>query len=161
LTAAAIPVDELVEKRQLVIMTAREAYLKDGTFDPEKMVAMLREESEKAKADGYRAMRCTGEMTWALSGEPGCERLVEYESVLNRFFPDSTCYGVCQYDRRRFDSELLIDILHTHPQVLCGTKSFDNSHMYYVPTDAFLERDRQSAILETWLTNLDAKRIAP
>jgi hypothetical protein len=154
LAAAEVEVDDLVERGQLVILTAKEAYLKHGEFDPDKMIALLSEETDKALAEGYAALRVTGEMTWALAGEPGSERLVEYESKLNEFFPDRKCYAVCQYDRRRFDSEMLLDILHTHPQVLFGTDGFDNAHMYYVPSQSFLDADRQSAVLDRWLHNL-------
>lgn len=157
LAAAGIEVDRLIEQGQLVILTAKDSYLRDGQFDPEKMIGLLGEETERALAEGYTAMRATGEMTWALAGEPGSERLVEYESRLNHFFPDSKCYAVCQYDRRRFDSEMLLDILHTHPKVLYGKEGFDNSQMYYVPPELFMERDRQSATLDTWLKNLSAR----
>ena len=64
---------------------------------------------------------------------------------------------MCQYDRRRFDAEMLLDILHTHPKVLFGKVGLDNSEMYYVPPEMFLERDRQSATLDTWLKNLSRK----
>jgi hypothetical protein len=157
LVAAGVDADPLIESGQLVIMTAKEAYLRDGQFDPEKMIQLLREETEKALAEGYTAMRATGEMTWSLAGEPGSERLVEYESRLNHFFPNQKCYAVCQYDRRHFDAEMLLDILHTHPKVLFGQEGFDNSQMYFVPPDVFMERDRQSATLETWLKNLTVK----
>jgi hypothetical protein len=157
LAAAGIDVDHLVDKGQLVILTAKESYLRDGEFDPSRMIQLLREETDKALAEGYTALRATGEMTWSLAGEPGSERLVEYESRLNDFFPHSKCYAVCQYDRRRFDAEMLLDILHTHPKVLFGKEGLDNSQMYYVPTEDFLERDRQTATLETWLKNLSRK----
>ncbi|HEX3582655.1 MAG TPA: MEDS domain-containing protein [Thermoanaerobaculia bacterium] len=157
---AGIDVDSLVEKGQLVIVTAKDAYLREGCFDPEKMIQLLREEVRKAEEEGYTALRATGEMTWALAGEPGSERLIEYESLLNHFFPDSKCYAVCQYDRRRFDAEMLLDILHTHPKVLFGREGYDNSHMYFVPTEVFLERDRQSATLNTWLRNLSLHQLA-
>lgn len=161
LAAAGIAVDELIDRGQLVILTAREAYLRDGQFDPDKMIQLLGEETEKALAEGYTALRATGEMTWALAGEPGSERLVEYEARLNHFFPHSKCYAVCQYDRRRFDAEMLLDILCTHPKVLFGREGFDNSNMYFVPPDAFLEHDRQSATLDTWLKNLARTGTAP
>ena len=157
LAAAGLEVEALIDNGQLVILTAKEAYLRDGQFDPHKMIQLLREETAKALAEGYTALRATGEMTWALAGEPGSERLVEYESLLNHFFPDSKCYAVCQYDRRRFDAEMLLDILHTHPQVLYGKEGFDNKDMYFVPPEAFMERDRQSATLDTWLKNLSRK----
>jgi hypothetical protein len=157
LAAANIAVDELVDSGQLVILTAKEAYLKDGQFDPDKMIKLLGEETEKALAEGYSALRATGEMTWALAGEPGSERLVEYESRLNEFFPNSKCYAVCQYDRRRFDAEMLLDILHTHPKVLFGREGFDNSEMYFVPNESFSSDDRQGAVLDTWLKNLSRR----
>jgi hypothetical protein len=153
-----VDVDALMRKGQLVILTAKEAYLKEGEFDPDKMVALLKSETQKALGEGYAALRVTGEMTWALTGEPGSERLVEYESKLNEFFPDSKCYAICQYDRRRFDSEVLLDILHTHPKVMCGTEGFDNERMYFVPPKAFLGTDRQSGVLDRWLENLAGHR---
>ncbi|MEJ7596965.1 MAG: MEDS domain-containing protein [Kofleriaceae bacterium] len=154
LRVAGVDVDALTENRQLLILTAKDAYLRDGQFDPEQMIALLREETDKALAEGYSALRVTGEMTWALAGEPGSERLIEYEAKLNHFFPHSKCYAICQYDGRRFDAELLLDILHTHPKVLFGKEGFDNSRMYFVPPDAFMQRDRQSATLNTFLKNL-------
>jgi len=161
LADAGIGVDALIDKGQLVILTAKEAYLKDGQFEPDKMIALLGEETDKAIAEGYTALRATGEMTWALAGEPGSERLVEYESRINELFKTHKLYGLCQYDRRRFDSEMLLDILHVHPNVLFGKEGYDNSQMYYVPPQAFLERDRQSATLDTWLKNLSARGARP
>src|SRR6185436_6261501 len=96
LAQAGIEVDALVEKGQLVILTAKEAYLRDGQFVPDKMIQLLNDETEKALAEGYTALRATGEMTWSLAGEPGSERLVEYESMVNRFFQtQQKCYGLC------------------------------------------------------------------
>lgn len=157
LREAGIDVEPLLASGQLSILAAKDAYLKDGEFVPEKMIQLLKEMTDAALADGYPALRATGEMTWALAGEPGSERLVEYEALLNNFFPGSGCIAFCQYDRRRFDSEMLTDILHTHPKVLFGTDGYDNSDMYYVPPDSFLEADRQSAVLDRWLLNLSRR----
>lgn len=155
LQEAEIPVDDLVASGQLVIQAAKEVYLVDGVFQPEMMIAMLGKETEAALAAGYAALRVTGEMSWALAGDPGSERLVEYEALLNQFYATGVkSYSICQYDQRRFDPELLIDVLHTHPQVLLDTEGFDNTGMYYVPPQAFLNVDRNEGILETRLTNL-------
>jgi hypothetical protein len=157
LAQAGIDVEGLVQAGQLVILTAKEAYLKEGEFAPDKMIALLGEETDKALAEGYSALRATGEMTWALAGDPGSERLVEYESRLNNFFPRSKCYAVCQYDRRKFDPDMLLDILHTHPKVLFGREGYDNGDMYFVPDEAFSSGDRQGAVLNTWLKNLQRR----
>jgi hypothetical protein len=157
LISAGIPVDELVASGQLVIQTAKEAYLCDGLFDPDKMIELLGQAGASAVRDGFSALRITGEMTWALAGVPGSERLVEYEAKLNRFFPGSNCHAICQYDRRRFDSEMLLDILHTHPKVMLGETAFDNADMYFVPPESFLAADRQGALLERWTHNLSKR----
>lgn len=151
---AGIDAEPYIASGQLTIRAAKEAYLTDGEFIPEKMIELLRDATQQALDEGYPALRATGEMTWALAGEPGSERLVEYEAMLNTFFPGSKCIAFCQYDRRRFDSEMLLDILHVHPKVLFGTEGCDNSQMYYVPPEAFLEADRESAVLDRWLKNL-------
>ena len=162
LSSVGIDVEGLLAKGQLVLVTAKETYLKDGQFDPDRMIKALGEETDKALAEGYSALRGTGEMTWALAGEPGSERLVEYEARVNEFLQtNKKFYGLCQYDRRRFDSEMLLDILHTHPNVVFGREGFDNSQMYYVPPAAFMERDRQSATLDSWLKNLSIKGVHP
>lgn len=154
LQQANIDVEQLLASQQLTILTAKEAYLKHGQFDPDKMLQLLGEVTDNALAEGYAALRVTGEMTWALAGEPGSERLVEYESRLNEFFPTKKCYAICQYDRRQFDADMLLDVLHTHPKVLFGRDGYDNSEMYFVTNESFNATDRQGAILDTWLKNL-------
>lgn len=154
LREAGVDTQPLLASGQLTVQAAKDAYLQEGEFIPENMIRLLGEATQQALDEGYPALRTTGEMTWALTGEPGSERLVEYEALLNDFFPGSKCIAFCQYDRRRFDSEMLLDILHTHPKVLFGTEGYDNSQMYYVPPGSFLEADRPSAVLDCWLSNL-------
>lgn len=152
---AGIDVDALLASGQLTIRAARDAYLTDGVFQPEQMIEMLRQETDAALAQGYTALRTTGEMSWALAGDPGSERLVEYEALLNAFYASGVkSYSICQYDQRRFDADLMLDVLHTHPSVLLDTEALDNSAMYYVPPDAFMTADRTRGILETRLANL-------
>jgi len=152
---AGIDVDALVSSGQLIIQAAKEVYLVDGVFQPELMIEMLGKETADAVEAGYAALRVTGEMSWALAGDPGSERLIEYEALLNDFYATGAkSYSICQYDQRRFDADLLTDVLHTHPSVLLDTEGFDNASMYYVPPEAFLTADRASGILETRLANL-------
>jgi len=98
LQRAGIDVEEAERRGQLRFLTAEEAYLRGERFDPEAMLALLRRETEEALNQGFKGLRATGEMTWALRGLPGSERLSEYEALLNEFFPGSPCIGLCQYD---------------------------------------------------------------
>jgi len=135
-----------LERGQLIILTRDDAYLRDGFFDPDGMIALLREETERALAEGYAALRVTGEMTWALRGLPGSGRLIDYEAKLNEFFPGSRCLAICQYDRRRFPPDVLLEVLRTHPVVMIGTEVYDN--FYYKPPES------AAAELERWIENL-------
>ena len=146
----------LLSSRQLSIVTPAETYLRDGVFDPDRMIAFLRAETDRAIAEGYPALRVTGEMTWALSGAPGSSRLIEYEAKLNDFFPGSKCLALCQYDMRRFNPDSLLDILRTHPIAVAGTTPYDN--FYYIPPEEFLGPDVQSSQLRNWLANLSSRR---
>jgi PAS domain S-box-containing protein len=143
---------------QLVFTTPEETYLREGSFDPDKMITFLGSATDLAVAEGYPAFRVTGEMTWALRGAPGSDRLIEYESKLNDFFPGSKCLAICQYDRRRFEPPVLLDVLSTHPTVVVGTEVYDN--FYYTPPAEFLRRDLPATTLHYWLENLAARKRA-
>lgn len=153
-----IEVEPYLEKGQLNILTADEAYMREGVFNPDGMISLLQAETEHALAEGYSALRVTGEMTWALRRLPGSERLIEYEAKLNDFFPASRCLAICQYDRRRFDPALLLDVLATHPIVVVGTEVYDN--FYYIPPREFLGRALPAAKLRRWLDNLAQRKRA-
>src|SRR5690606_17227844 len=86
---AGLDVDSYLRTGQFSILTVSDSYMKDGVFDPDRMIALLSTETENALQEGYSALRVTGEMSWALGGLPGSERLIEYEHKLNTFFPGS------------------------------------------------------------------------
>ncbi len=155
LCAEGVDVGQLLARKQLVFVSKEDSYLKDGRFDPDRMIALLTEETAIAEREGYAALRVTGEMTWALRGMPGSERLIEYEIKLNRFFPFHRALAMCQYDRRRFPSHILLDILRTHPIAFIGTEFYEN--FYYVPPESLLEQDRADVELRCWVDGL-AKR---
>ncbi|HEY74884.1 MAG TPA: GAF domain-containing protein [Thermoflexia bacterium] len=129
LRASGVDPQPYLERGQLVILPSDEVYLRGGAFDPDRMIAFLKEETERALAEGYAALRVTGEMTWALQDLPGCERLVEYETKLREFFSRSKCLAICQYNRRRFPPDLLLDMLQVHSIVALGAEMYDN--LYY------------------------------
>ncbi len=108
-----IAVDPYSASGQLKILTVDDAYMREGVFDPDGMIQLLRREMERALAEGYKALRVTGEMSWALREPSGSGRLIEYEAKLNDFFPGSQCLAICQYDMRLFEPEVLLDVLST------------------------------------------------
>ncbi|NYB52613.1 MAG: PAS domain S-box protein [Methanobacteriaceae archaeon] len=144
-------VDPYLESGQLVILTVNESYMKGGVFDPDSMISMLSEETEKALKEGYPALRVTGEMSWVLKGLPGSEHLIEYEAKLNEFFGSSKALAICQYDMRLFEPEILLNVLLTHPMVVIGTRIYEN--FYYMPPQEY-PFDIPKSILKEWMKSL-------
>jgi len=148
-----IPVEACESSGQLTFLHHQDAYTQDGRFDPDRMIALLKDETEKALQEGYPALRVTGEMSWALRGIPGSDTLLEYESKLNRdFFPLFPCLAICQYDRRRFNPEIIKGVVMTHPLLVRGDRVYEN--FYYIPPDDFLSQKRSEREVQYWLDNI-------
>ncbi len=121
---------------QLDVRLSRDTYLRGGRFSTEAMLAFWDDVVGAAIAGGYRFARAVGEMTWALRQMPGVEELVGYEAELNYFLPRYPQVILCLYDLERFDGEILVDILKTHPLVLVGGMVLENP--YYLEPAEFL-----------------------
>jgi PAS domain S-box-containing protein len=142
---------------QLCILHETEAYTTEGSFDPDKMIALLISETEKAIAEGYPAIRGSDETTWVLHVHRGSERLLEYEAKLNRdFFPKYPCLAICQYDRWKFDPEIIKNVIMTHPLLVRGNNIYHN--FYYIPPEEYLSQRRAEMDVQYCLNNLEQQR---
>lgn len=100
----------------LRIRRARAVYVRHGAFDPMSMIALVAETEREARLAGYRGLCAAGDMSWALSDDPGADRLVEYEYLLGRtIFSRLDVVGLCLYDARRFDPGVLRHMSKAHP----------------------------------------------
>jgi PAS domain S-box-containing protein len=141
----------------LAILTSNDAYVKGGSFCPDKMISFLSDATEAALQAGYRALRATGEMTWALGEAPGSEKLIEYEAKLNRFFSEHKALALCQYNRRLFSPEMIKKVIETHPLVVYGNVLCRN--VYYVPPEEVLSPVSPEKEVERLLTTMRANAL--
>jgi ABC-type transporter Mla MlaB component len=100
---------------QLQVLPAREAYLLAGRFEPAGFLDSLLGHVEQASLNGYPGLRLVGDMAWALSGPAGVQQLAGYEAQVNHLYLDGRALGVCLYDRRAFDGDLLQRVTCAHP----------------------------------------------
>jgi len=149
---AGMDVENAVKSGKLTIASKQDAYLKQGYFDPDWMIGFLRRATDEAKAAGFSGLRITGEMTWVLGGDPGTERLMEYEAKLNYFFPKNDALAICQYNRNRFSPVIIKDVISTHPIVIYG--GLVCSNFYYVPPDDFLADEQPAREIDRLLANI-------
>jgi hypothetical protein len=128
---------ELPKDDGFSIRKAEDTYCPDGVFVPENMLNTLRTFYEQAKKAGYPNARVSGEMSWALKGIPGSERLMEYEALLNEVFVTHPVTAICQYDVNQFSGAMILDVLKVHPMMIVHGQIIRNP--YYMKPQDFLE----------------------
>jgi hypothetical protein len=106
--------------RQMEAAITAEGYFPTGCFDPDDMLARLRESWVQCQASGLAGARFAGEMTWALRGIPGADRILECETRINDLIEEAPMTIMCQYDLNLFDGGLIYDVLNAHPVVIIG-----------------------------------------
>jgi len=87
-----------------------------------------------AKEAGFSGSRASGEMSWALKGIPGSDRILEYESLLNAVKDEFPHSGMCQYDARLFDGATLLKVLQVHPYIFAHGQVVQNPY-FIKPND--------------------------
>lgn len=152
LSADGVEVGPYVQSGQIRIVEADAAGRHEWIADPKEAIALLEAEAGRAVQEGFSGLRVTGEMSGALKGPHGAERLIEAESTLNAFFPGSRCLALCQYDRRRFEAQMLMGALEAHPLAAVGADLYDN--FYYMPPREFMASDPALVKLNGWIGHL-------
>lgn len=153
--AEGIDVDCAIASNALVLSTKEQAYLEHGSFHPDWMFTFWKEATEAAMSEGFSALRATGETEWVLRGGRGLERWMEYESRLTHTLAESNCSALCQYNRKLFPPELILDVIRTHPTVVYGGTVCRN--LYYVPPEEFLGTNQTAREVERLLTNIQER----
>ncbi|WP_207586442.1 MEDS domain-containing protein [Halomontanus rarus] len=159
MSAAGIDADAALESGALSIHTKRDTYVRDGSFDPQNMIEFIDGViTEATELDGYPGLRITGEMTWILGTDVDSSSLIEYEGRLNDFIPEKECIALCQYNRERFDPNVIRDILRTHPHLIYGGAVCQN--FYYTPPAEFFGPEQPSHDVDRMLETLRGRTLA-
>lgn len=130
-----LPEPSQKQQDQLIVRPAVEIYCPEGKFVPEAMLARLRDIYACYHTAGFSGVRGSGEMSWALHGIPGSDRLVEYEARINDLVKDVPLTILCQYDTRKFDGGTIFEILNVHPIMIVRGQIMRNP--FYVPPEQY------------------------
>jgi hypothetical protein len=128
------------QRGQFELRNWADAYLRDGHFDQNRMLAFIQGALESGHQQGFPLTRLVAHMEWALEDRPGVDDLVEYETRLNHLLPRYDDPVICEYDLATFGADVVVDILRTHPMVIIGGILQENP--FFVPPDAFLRELR-------------------
>ena len=114
-----------MKRGQLLFVSADETYCREPVFQPYTMVGYLCAETVKALSQRYTGIRITGEMSWAISQLRDLDALLQYEMEVTTQLP-AQCIGLCQYDRRAFPADVLLDLVSLHPVIISHNKPILN-----------------------------------
>lgn len=152
LAAAGLNVQAEVDRGALRLLTKKDAYFPNGAFNPKQTIEFLRQTVQEATEAGFPGVRLTGEMTWALGTETGCDRLIEYEVLINEFYSRSKALGLCQYHRQKFAPAMIHDVLRTHPKAILGQQVCTN--LYYEPPELVFKGSHEAERVDWMISQL-------
>jgi len=107
-------------RRALKFLSAEDAYIIRGTFDPEVTVRLFDKAIDQAYKDGFAGFRAAAEMSWALNREDTIYLLIGYEALLRSLFASCRAIGLCLYDATRMPLAATNGALATHPIARSG-----------------------------------------
>ena len=87
LRSAGIDVAAAEQSGRFELRNWADAYLRDGHFDQDRMLALIQEVLEGGRKQGFALTRLVAHMEWALEDRQGVDDLVEYETRLNYLLP--------------------------------------------------------------------------
>jgi len=127
---------------QLNVLASAEVYLGERGFDMEDMLGFYAAELEGVRtgASGYDCVRTAGEMSWALRDIPGVQDLLAYEARVNQVLAahPSSAISLCLYDVDRFDGEVIVGVMRTHPKLVMSGTVVDNP--FFIDPKTFLSQ---------------------
>jgi hypothetical protein len=129
------------ERGQFELRNWADAYLRDGHFDQQRMLALIQGALEAGRQQGFPLTRLVAHMEWALEDRPGVDDLVEYETRLNHILPRYDDPVICEYDLAKFGADVVVDILRTHPMIILGGILQENP--FFVMPREFLRELRE------------------
>jgi hypothetical protein len=87
LESVGIDVEAVEKNGQFELRSWADAYLRDGHFNQDRMLALIQAVLEGGRQQGFPLTRLVAHMEWALEDRPGVDDLVEYETRLNYILP--------------------------------------------------------------------------
>jgi hypothetical protein len=138
----ALGIDPIAKQQsgQLEVRTNTETYLRDGRFDPDRMLEVFEQLASGNANGGFPLSRIVCQMDWAAETRSHIDNLIEFESRVNHVWQCHDDAVICVYDLAKFGGDTVIDIMRTHPMIIIGGMLQQNP--FFVPPQEFLRELR-------------------
>jgi hypothetical protein len=131
-----IPSELMTRQDVLQFFTADDDLLKVGGFSKAAFQRNMEALVEDAVSRGYERLWAGGDAAFVVRNSLPLNEWFAWEAELNDHVPQWPWFGICLYSLDRFDGELVMKVLQTHPRMFVNGMIIDNP--YYVPTREFL-----------------------
>jgi hypothetical protein len=142
LAASGIDSTTALQTGQLDVRLNTEAYLRNGKFDPDRMLGTFEQLASGNANGGFPLSRIVCRMDWVVGDESRLEDVIQFESRVNDIWNRHDDAVICTYNLTKFGGDTVIDILRTHPMVIVGGILHQNP--FFVPPDVFLRERRKT-----------------
>jgi hypothetical protein len=141
LAAAGIDSATAEQNGQLEVWINTEAYLRDGRFDQDRMLAAFEQMASGNATGKFPLNRICCRMDWVVERRSYVDDVVEFESRVNDVWSRHDDAVICTYHLGKFGGETVVDIMRTHPMIIIGGMLQRNP--FFVPPEDFLRERRQ------------------
>ncbi len=152
LDSAGIDTTTAQQTGQLEIKINTEAYLRDGGFDQDRMLATFEQLASGNTTGKFPLSRIVCQMDWAAGDQSQLDDVIQFESRVNEVWRRHDDAVICSYRLSRFSGDAVMDILRTHPMVILGGILQHNP--FFTPPDVFLA-ERRARRRDTSQTKMD------
>jgi anti-anti-sigma regulatory factor len=118
LTAFAGRAEQARARGQLVFSSMRALIHPDRTFTARRQLSRLREETARARWEGYAGLRTFIDMAWVRDLGMDVEGVMRREKTAGGLFAARRYAEICSYDRRAFAPAVVDEMRGSHPVVL-------------------------------------------
>jgi len=137
-----------LSKGQLEILPFSLWYVRDGSFDIQRVLKSWEDKLQQALATGYEGMRVTGNTAWLEASS--WRDFTEYEAAINDSIGGSRMIALCSYWLERCGAREVMDVIRNHEFALVNTEgNWDliESSAYKKAKDALMDSDRKYRLL--------------
>lgn len=154
LAAAGIDPAAAEQSGQLEVRINNEAYLREGRFDKDRMLAAFEQMASGNSKGEFPLSRICCRMDWAIEDRSYIDDLVEFESRVNDVWRRHDDAVICTYHLGKFGGDTVVDIMRTHPMVIIG--GILQRNPFFVPPEEFLPELRERRATRTSLSSTAA-----
>jgi PAS domain S-box-containing protein len=125
---------DFLAREALEIVTQKDLQEQLRVFSPDRLIHLMEKFFEQSREQGFDGLRIVADMNWEWPEETDrTQWLLDFSSQMSNFAYKKNVPTLCIYDRNKFPSKILRDIILKHSRVISGGRLCPNH--YYLPPD--------------------------